>query len=171
MERLLPSLALELPDPRPGHGARLRVMLRGRTEALVGLRGSLLLEPRERPSVARARARREERGGLRGFLDHLLLTASGETVSRHAVHVLYPGEPRPIEVGLAGLSEERAREYLSMLVADLLTLAQLEGSPRPQADRWVPMQPLLRRVVALGNLHVSTTLLVVADCGQMTLTM
>ncbi len=121
VERLLPSLALELLDPRPGHAARLRVLLRGRTEALLGQRSSLLLETAPRPSAARTRARREERAGLRGFLDHLLLTASGEEVDRHPVHVLYPGEPRPVDVGLAGLSEASARAYLSMLVTDLLT--------------------------------------------------
>ena len=99
-------------------------MLRGRTEALLehpGQRASLLLEPVARPSVARARARREERSGLRGFLDHLLLSASGEEAERHVVQVLYPGEPRPIAVALAGLSSEAAREYLSALVTDLLT--------------------------------------------------
>jgi two-component system phosphate regulon sensor histidine kinase PhoR len=32
------------------------------------------------------------------------------------------------------------------LVADLLTLAQLEGSPRPTADRWVPVAELLEQV-------------------------
>ena len=31
------------------------------------------------------------------------------------------------------------------LVADLLTLAQLEGSPRPPADRWVPVSALFER--------------------------
>lgn len=124
VERLMPSLALTLADPRPGHRGRLRVMLRGRTEALLenpGQRASLVLEPLPRPSVARARAKREERGGLRGFLDHLLLSASGDEVERHAVQVLYPGEPRPIAVPLAGLSSDAAREYLSALVADLLT--------------------------------------------------
>ena len=34
------------------------------------------------------------------------------------------------------------------LVADLLTLAQLEGSPRPSADRWVPVADLLERAKA-----------------------
>jgi two-component system phosphate regulon sensor histidine kinase PhoR len=34
------------------------------------------------------------------------------------------------------------------LVADLLTLAQLEGSPRPPADRWVPVVDLLERAKA-----------------------
>ena len=34
-------------------------------------------------------------------------------------------------------------ERMQTLVGDLLTLAQLEGSPRPPADRWVPLAPLL----------------------------
>ena len=34
-------------------------------------------------------------------------------------------------------------DRMGTLVADLLTLAQLEGSPRPNADRWVPLAPLL----------------------------
>lgn len=33
-------------------------------------------------------------------------------------------------------------QRMQMLVADLLTLAQLEGSPRPPADRWVSVQRL-----------------------------
>ena len=37
---------------------------------------------------------------------------------------------------------------LQALVSDLLTLAQLEGSPRPTAERWVPLGPLLTRVEA-----------------------
>lgn len=37
-------------------------------------------------------------------------------------------------------------QRMQTLVADLLTLAQLEGSPRPAADRWVPLAPLLHRV-------------------------
>ncbi len=41
-----------------------------------------------------------------------------------------------------------AQQTLRMqtLVSDLLTLAQLEGSPRPTADRWVPLAPLLAQV-------------------------
>ncbi|MES3014108.1 MAG: phosphate regulon sensor histidine kinase PhoR [Pseudomonadota bacterium] len=35
---------------------------------------------------------------------------------------------------------------MGTLVSDLLTLAQLEGSPRPTADRWVPLAPLLAQV-------------------------
>ena len=55
------------------------------------------------------------------------------------------------------LSEVERKRVLSLmdqqtgrmqaLVADLLTLAQLEGSPRPGADRWVPMDSVMKRAV------------------------
>ena len=37
-------------------------------------------------------------------------------------------------------------ERMGSLVDDLLTLARLEGSPRPGADRWVRLEPILGRV-------------------------
>ena len=37
-------------------------------------------------------------------------------------------------------------DRMGTLVSDLLTLAQLEGSPRPHADRWVALAPLLAQV-------------------------
>jgi two-component system phosphate regulon sensor histidine kinase PhoR len=37
---------------------------------------------------------------------------------------------------------------MQALVGDLLMLAQLEGSPRPGADRWLPLAPLLQRSLA-----------------------
>jgi two-component system, OmpR family, phosphate regulon sensor histidine kinase PhoR len=46
---------------------------------------------------------------------------------------------------LLRMREQTAR--MQALVADLLTLAQLEGSPRPPADQWVPLAPLWDRVV------------------------
>jgi two-component system phosphate regulon sensor histidine kinase PhoR len=39
-------------------------------------------------------------------------------------------------------------ERMQALVSDLLTLAQLEGSPRPTAERWVSLDPLLTRIEA-----------------------
>lgn len=39
-------------------------------------------------------------------------------------------------------------DRMQTLVADLLTLAQLEGSPRPSSDRWVALDPLLARIGA-----------------------
>lgn len=39
-------------------------------------------------------------------------------------------------------------QRMQTLVADLLTLAQLEGSPRPASDRWVSLDNLLVRIAA-----------------------
>jgi two-component system phosphate regulon sensor histidine kinase PhoR len=41
-------------------------------------------------------------------------------------------------------------QRMQALVADLLTLAQLEGSPRPPADRWVNVGDLMRHAQADG---------------------
>jgi two-component system, OmpR family, phosphate regulon sensor histidine kinase PhoR len=43
---------------------------------------------------------------------------------------------------------EQQTQRMQTLVADLLMLAQLEGSPRPTADAWVPVQALLERALA-----------------------
>jgi len=43
-------------------------------------------------------------------------------------------------------------DRMGTLVSDLLTLAQLEGSARPHADRWVPLAPLLAQVAADAKL-------------------
>ena len=45
------------------------------------------------------------------------------------------------------LMMQQARR-MGTLVSDLLTLAQLEGSPRPTADRWSPLKPMLAQVEA-----------------------
>ncbi|MBV8125438.1 MAG: phosphate regulon sensor histidine kinase PhoR [Paucibacter sp.] len=41
-------------------------------------------------------------------------------------------------------------QRMQTLVSDLLTLAQLEGSPRPASDRWVKLDGLLARVLSDG---------------------
>jgi two-component system phosphate regulon sensor histidine kinase PhoR len=46
-----------------------------------------------------------------------------------------------------GLMQQQT-ERMQALVADLLTLAQLEGSPRPAADRWVAVELLVASVRA-----------------------
>jgi two-component system phosphate regulon sensor histidine kinase PhoR len=43
---------------------------------------------------------------------------------------------------------QQQTERMQALVADLLTLAQLEGSPRPPTDRWVAVPGVLRRAQA-----------------------
>ena len=47
------------------------------------------------------------------------------------------------------MGQQTAR--MQSLVGDLLTLAQLEGSPRPDIEHWVDMQALLARAVADGS--------------------
>lgn len=75
------------------------------------------------------------------------------------------------------LSEaERARVLVLMgqqadrmgtLVSDLLTLAKLEGSPRPNADRWVALKPLLAQVESDSKLlSAGHHVLVFADVGD-----
>ena len=43
---------------------------------------------------------------------------------------------------------QQQTDRMQVLVADLLTLAQLEGSPRPPTDHWLVLAPLLQRAVA-----------------------
>jgi len=43
---------------------------------------------------------------------------------------------------------EQQTQRMQALVGDLLALAQLEGSPRPANDRWVPVSTLMRRAQA-----------------------
>ncbi|HSW07671.1 phosphate regulon sensor histidine kinase PhoR [Aquabacterium sp.] len=62
---------------------------------------------------------------------------------------------------------QQQTDRMQVLVSDLLILAQLEGSPRPPADRWVLLKGLLQRVEAdartlSGGRHV----LSVADAGS-----
>ncbi len=46
-----------------------------------------------------------------------------------------------------GLMAQQASR-MQLLVADLLTLAQLEGSPRPASDQWLPVADLMHRAHA-----------------------
>jgi two-component system, OmpR family, phosphate regulon sensor histidine kinase PhoR len=46
---------------------------------------------------------------------------------------------------------QQQTDRMQTLVADLLTLAQLEGSPRPATDRWLALPALVARAVADGQ--------------------
>ncbi|WP_330863549.1 phosphate regulon sensor histidine kinase PhoR [Aquabacterium fontiphilum] len=46
------------------------------------------------------------------------------------------------------MTQQAAR--MQTLVADLLTLAQIEGSPRPASDRWMSLEAMLRRIESDG---------------------
>ena len=59
---------------------------------------------------------------------------------------------------LSGAERERVlvlmqqqTQRMQVLVADLLTLAQLEGSPRPPSDRWMALAPWLQRLTDDGR--------------------
>ncbi|MFT7724608.1 MAG: phosphate regulon sensor histidine kinase PhoR [Roseateles sp.] len=54
----------------------------------------------------------------------------------------------PVERDRMLLLMAQQTQRMQTLVADLLTLAQLEGSPRPAPDRWVALDSLLARVAA-----------------------
>jgi two-component system phosphate regulon sensor histidine kinase PhoR len=58
-------------------------------------------------------------------------------------------------------------ERMGNLVADLLTLAQLEGSPRPTGDKWVRVAALLGQVEAqVRALSAGRHAIVFADAGE-----
>ncbi len=66
---------------------------------------------------------------------------------------------------LALMSQQADR--MAALVADLLTLAQLEGSPRPPADRWVRVAPLIALVEAEARgLSAGRHAITLADPGD-----
>jgi two-component system phosphate regulon sensor histidine kinase PhoR len=71
------------------------------------------------------------------------LTVLAGFVETLATLPLDDGEKRRV---LALMGEQAQR--MQALVADLLTLAQLEGSPRPPADRWVPVANLMMQARA-----------------------
>lgn len=54
------------------------------------------------------------------------------------------------ERGRVLLLMRQQTDRMHVLVADLLTLAQLEGSPRPSLDQWHPLGPMLQRIEADG---------------------
>ncbi len=68
---------------------------------------------------------------LAGFVETLAQLPLSEPERRHVLNLM-----------------EQQTDRMQALVGDLLTLAQLEGSPRPGADRWVAVDLLLQRAQA-----------------------
>ena len=125
--------AIEIPDPRRQRSLSVLVRPYGEGQRLVL---SQDITERERSDGMRrdfvANVSHEIRTPLTvlaGFIEtmvNLVLT----DVERKRVLVL--------------MAQQAAR--MGTLVSDLLTLAQLEGSPRPNADRWVALGPLITQV-------------------------
>ncbi|MBX3604690.1 MAG: phosphate regulon sensor histidine kinase PhoR [Piscinibacter sp.] len=68
---------------------------------------------------------------LVGFIETMTNLSLTETERKRVLHLM-----------------QQQTERMQSLVSDLLTLAQLEGSPRPAVDRWVPLEPLYVQVEA-----------------------
>lgn len=143
--RLEKPIVLDVEYETPSGPVKRRVELSGRTESLVeGLSGSVIFERRgirtnwEEPA-------RHQRKGLRAFIDHLALAASG--LSDGTPHRAYlcitdgGGAELAAFYGIQPFSRAEARTYLAMLAGDLLSRvhdyalpceavlkAQLEGS-------------------------------------------
>ena len=61
---------------------------------------------------------------------------------------------------------EQQTHRMQALVADLLTLAQLEGSPRPAADRWVAVASLMKRAEADATALSGGRHTIIVDTGD-----
>jgi exodeoxyribonuclease V gamma subunit len=109
---LLPPLALAVELGEAGARRTVRVELFGRTEPLgrAGI-GSLIAShrPTERP-----------RDLIRGFLDHVALSASGLANDRPHVTTVITAGDHVGRYGLAPWSTDAAHAYLAALVADML---------------------------------------------------
>jgi two-component system phosphate regulon sensor histidine kinase PhoR len=68
---------------------------------------------------------------LSGFIETMSNLPLTETERKRVMHLM-----------------QQQTQRMQTLVSDLLTLAQLEGSPRPTADRWVALEPLFVQVEA-----------------------
>lgn len=146
--RVLPAIDLDVA------GERLRMS--GTTEPLFGLddreRGSVTLVLSRVPSSRADRRTLALRHALRGFLDHVALSALGLPAREHSARVLFgEGEGLDATTRFATVDAARARSYLAAVAADLL------GAPHA---RLMPCEAVLRladRFDRLGadELHAS----------------
>jgi len=112
--------ALELPV-RLGDEA-IHVRLVGRTEALFDARSASLVLVKKKAPVGAELERERLRYALRGFVDHLVLSASGaRPAAPHRALVLYGGETaQDASTRFGPVSPEASRQLLADLVEALL---------------------------------------------------
>jgi two-component system, OmpR family, phosphate regulon sensor histidine kinase PhoR len=123
--------------PRPMGRGMLSVMVREYGEGMKLVLSQDITE-RERADMMRrdfvANVSHEIRTPLTvlsGFVETMANLPLSEIERRRVLHLM-----------------EQQTGRMQTLVGDLLTLAQLEGSPRPSADRWVPLSRLLATIEA-----------------------
>lgn len=125
-EVVLPPLTLELDLP----GRRVRVEIHGRTEQIVEPGCSVV-------AVARGEPDREalaEQYGLRGFLDHVLLSALERTAGAPYRTVVLFASGHRLEREFSPWSAEDSRAYLAGLASDLL--GGVHPAPLPFHSLW-----------------------------------
>jgi two-component system phosphate regulon sensor histidine kinase PhoR len=121
----------------PGRGGSLQVVVRGYGD------GQKLVISQDITERLRADAMRRDFVANVSHEIRTPLTVLAGFVETMASLPLSEGERRRV---LTLMQQQTDR--MQVLVSDLLTLAQLEGSPRPPTDRWVAIMPLLQRVLA-----------------------
>lgn len=123
--------------PAPGGRARLSVMFRRYGEGQWLVLSQDVTEQERTEAIRRdfvANVSHEIRTPLTvlsGFVESLATLPLSDEERRRAIVLM-----------------QQQTDRMQSLVADLLTLAQLEGSPQPTADQRVPVQALLERVAA-----------------------
>jgi exodeoxyribonuclease V gamma subunit len=138
--RVCEPISLAVPAPE-GTGETLSIQIVGRTELLLlgpAISGSLVLSCRRDEDD-------RDKDRLRAFVDHLALAASGLSTGAHEAIVVWSrgGEHKPHRDRFGPVSPERARAYLSALVADMLTGARdASGRPTGVHDYLLPCEAI-----------------------------
>jgi exodeoxyribonuclease V gamma subunit len=140
--RVCEPLRLELAgaDGRP-----LAVEIVGRTELLV-TPGAPGAAPASVNFVCRSRDEQKDRERLRGFVDHLALSAAGLSTGRHGAVTIWARGPkhRTLSSLFRPVSSARARAYLAAIVTDMITGARdAAGRPTGVHDYLLPFEGVM----------------------------
>jgi exodeoxyribonuclease V gamma subunit len=124
--RVCPPLRFELPRPaRP-----LVVEVVGRTELVLSPAGQGV--PGSVAFSCRRTAEQKDLERLRGFVDHIALSAAGLSGGRHEAITIWSNgrESQPASSTFRPVSAERARQYLETIITAMVT-GTLDGAGRP----------------------------------------
>jgi exodeoxyribonuclease V gamma subunit len=138
--RVCPPLRFEV--PREGQRP-LAVELVGRTELLLTPAGEV---PGSLVFACRSSAEQKDAERLRGFVDHVALSAAGLSRGAHRAITIWSNgvEARTTPTTFRPVSAERARDYLAALVAAMVTGTR-DGAGRPTGvhDYLLPFEAVI----------------------------
>lgn len=152
--RVVPALALEVPT----YDGLLPVEIVGRTELVVtpaaggtgGPEGeaapALFSAPSSLTFTCRSSAEQSDKERLRGFLDHVILSAAGLARGPHGAVTLWAkdGDSRLARAAFRAVAPVRARDYLVTVVADLLAgTRDAAGRPTGVHDYLLPFEGVM----------------------------